>query len=228
MTAIEVCRTAALGRHLERCDCCNRERPCYDSCGDRHCPKCQSLARAEWVEKRASEVLLALFSCRLPKRSLPSLARTRISSTAFSSEPLPRPCPPSLPIPNIWAPRSAFFAILRRWGQNLFFHPHLHCDVPGGGFHLLVPGESPPASTFITGQGALSALPPIVLTVPAGGLRRRQVAVLLFASGTPRSRSRGYHPLSRSSTKRGMVVYAKHPSPGHTKWWTKSTATRTG
>src|SRR5216684_5484741 len=57
MTAIEVCRTAALGGHLERCDCCSHERPCYDSCGNRHCPKCQSLARAEWVEKRTSEVL---------------------------------------------------------------------------------------------------------------------------------------------------------------------------
>src|SRR2546421_155263 len=43
ITAIEVCRTAALGGHLERCDCCNYERPCYDSCGNRHCPKCQSL-----------------------------------------------------------------------------------------------------------------------------------------------------------------------------------------
>jgi hypothetical protein len=57
MTAIEVCRNAALGGHLERCDCCNHERPCYDSCRDRHCPKCQSLARAQWVEKRISEVL---------------------------------------------------------------------------------------------------------------------------------------------------------------------------
>jgi len=57
MTAIEVCRTAALGGHLERCDCCNHERPCYDSCRDRHCPKCQSLARAQWIEKRTSEVL---------------------------------------------------------------------------------------------------------------------------------------------------------------------------
>src|SRR6201998_321382 len=58
MTAIEVCRTAALGGHLERCDCCSYERPCYSSCRDRHCPKCQSLARAEWVEKRRSEVLV--------------------------------------------------------------------------------------------------------------------------------------------------------------------------
>src|SRR5438067_10862168 len=57
MTAIEVCRTAALGGHLERCDCCSYERPCYSSCRDRHCPKCQSLARAEWVEMRIEEVL---------------------------------------------------------------------------------------------------------------------------------------------------------------------------
>src|SRR6266702_2025616 len=57
MTAIEVCRTAALGGQLERCDCCNDERPCYSSCRDRHCPKCQSLARAACVEKLTSEVL---------------------------------------------------------------------------------------------------------------------------------------------------------------------------
>ena len=59
MTAIEVCRTAALGGHLERCDRCNYERPCDDSCGNRHCPKCQSLACAAWVEKRTAEVLPA-------------------------------------------------------------------------------------------------------------------------------------------------------------------------
>ena len=51
MTAIEVCRTAALGGHLEHCDSCPYERNAYDSCRDRHCPKCQSLARADWVEK---------------------------------------------------------------------------------------------------------------------------------------------------------------------------------
>ena len=52
MTAIEVCRTAALGGHLERCDECGHERNCFNSCRDRHCPKCQSLARAQWIEDR--------------------------------------------------------------------------------------------------------------------------------------------------------------------------------
>jgi hypothetical protein len=57
MHAIEVCRTAVLGGHLERCDQCGHERNAYNSCADRHCPKCQSLARAEWLENRRSELL---------------------------------------------------------------------------------------------------------------------------------------------------------------------------
>src|SRR5438552_4596412 len=57
MTAIEVCRTAALGGHLERCDQCGHERNCFNSCRDRHCPKCQCLARAQWIENRQAELL---------------------------------------------------------------------------------------------------------------------------------------------------------------------------
>jgi hypothetical protein len=57
MTAIEVCRTAVLGGHLEQCDRCGHERNAYNSCANRHCPKCQSLARAEWLENRRTELL---------------------------------------------------------------------------------------------------------------------------------------------------------------------------
>ena len=57
MNAIEVCRTAALGGHLERCDQCGYERNAFNSCRDRHCPKCQCLARANWIEERQSELL---------------------------------------------------------------------------------------------------------------------------------------------------------------------------
>src|SRR5215831_14272395 len=57
LRAIESCRTAALGGHLERCDRCGHERNAYNSCSDRHCPKCQSLARAKWLEKRQAEWL---------------------------------------------------------------------------------------------------------------------------------------------------------------------------
>jgi hypothetical protein len=57
MTAIEQCRTAALGGHVEQCDACGHQRISYNSCRNRHCPKCQSLARAEWLEHRRSELL---------------------------------------------------------------------------------------------------------------------------------------------------------------------------
>src|SRR5207245_11662030 len=57
MTSIELCRTAALGGHLERCDQCGHERNCFNSGRNRHCPKCQSLARAQWIEDRQSELL---------------------------------------------------------------------------------------------------------------------------------------------------------------------------
>jgi hypothetical protein len=57
MTAIEICRTAALGGHVEHCDSCGHQRICYSSCRNRHCPKCQSLARAQWLEDRRAEVL---------------------------------------------------------------------------------------------------------------------------------------------------------------------------
>src|SRR5216684_1264959 len=57
MQAVERCRTAALGGHIERCDSCGFERPAYNSCRNRHCPKCQSLAKAKWLEKQTSELL---------------------------------------------------------------------------------------------------------------------------------------------------------------------------
>src|ERR1700745_2615905 len=57
MTAIERCRTAALGGHVEQCDTCGYQRISYNSCRNRHCPKCQSLARAQWLDDRRSELL---------------------------------------------------------------------------------------------------------------------------------------------------------------------------
>ena len=139
MTAIEVCRTAALGGHLERCDCCNYERPCYDSCGDRHCPKCQSLARAAWVEKRVAEVLPTHYFHVV--FSVPE----QIASIAYQNKKvvygiLFRATAETLSTiaadPKHLGAEIGFFAVLHSWGQNLLFHPHLHCVVAGGGISL--------------------------------------------------------------------------------------------
>jgi hypothetical protein len=139
MTAIEVCRTAALGGHLERCDCCNHERPCYDSCRDRHCPKCQSLARAAWVENRTSEVLQThyfhvVFTIPEEIASLTYQNKDRLYGILFraTAETLSTIAAD----PQHLGAEIGFFAVLHSWGQNLLFHPHLHCVVPGGGISL--------------------------------------------------------------------------------------------
>ena len=143
MTAIEVCRTAALGGHLERCDCCNHERPCYDSCGDRHCPKCQSLARAEWVEKRTSEVLDTHYFhvvFTIPEQ---------VASIAYQNKGLVygilfRATAETLSTiaadPQHLGAEIGFFAILHSWGQNLFFILICIVSFQAAGFHLMVPG----------------------------------------------------------------------------------------
>jgi hypothetical protein len=136
MTAIEACRTAALGGHLERCDSCPYERPCYDSCRNRHCPKCQSLARAEWVEKRKAQILQTHYFhvvFTLPEQ---------VAAIAYQNKDLLygilfRATAETLSTiaadPKHLGAKIGFFAVLHTWGQNLLHHPHLHCVVPGGG-----------------------------------------------------------------------------------------------
>jgi Putative transposase/Transposase zinc-binding domain len=136
MTAIEVCRTAALGGHLERCDSCDYERPCYDSCRNRHCPKCQSLARAEWVEKRKAQILPTHYFhvvFTLPEE----VAAIAYQNKALVYGILFRATAETLSTIAADAKHLGaeigFFAMLHTWGQNLLHHPHLHCVVPGGG-----------------------------------------------------------------------------------------------
>lgn len=136
MSALERCRTAALGSHLEKCDQCQHERVCYDSCRNRHCPKCQSLARAQWIEDRQQELLDTEYFhvvFTLPEE---------IAAIAYQNKEvvygiLFRAASETLRTiaadPKHLGAHIGFFAVLHSWGQNLLFHPHLHCVVPGGG-----------------------------------------------------------------------------------------------
>jgi hypothetical protein len=136
MTAIEVCRTAALGGHLERCTDCEHERNCFNSCRDRHCPKCQSLARAQWIEDRQAELLPVGYF------RIVFTVPQEIAAIAFQNKELVlgilfRVTAETLRTiaadPKHLGAEIGFFAVLHSWGQNLQFHPHLHCVVPGGG-----------------------------------------------------------------------------------------------
>ena len=136
MRAIELCRTAALGGHRDQCDRCGHERFSYDSCRNRHCPKCQSLAKAKWLEARQAELLPveyfhvvftvpeAIAAVALQnKRVVYSILFRAASGTLCSIAADPK---------HLGA-KIGFLAVLHTWGQNLLFRPHLHCVVPGGG-----------------------------------------------------------------------------------------------
>jgi hypothetical protein len=136
MTAIELCRTAALGGHVEQCDHCDHQRISYNSCRNRHCGKCQSLARAEWLEDRRSELLWTQYFhvvFTLPE----PIAMIALQNKQHAYNILFRAVSETLRTiaadPKHLGAEIGFFAVLHTWGQNLLHHPHLHCVVPGGG-----------------------------------------------------------------------------------------------
>lgn len=136
MTAIEVCRTAVLGGHLEQCDQCGHQRNAFNSCANRHCPKCQSLARAQWLQDRQAELLnteyfhvvftvpeqIATISYQ-NKRELYGILFRAAAETLRTIAADPK---------HLGA-EIGFFVVLHTWGSNLLHHPHLHCVVTGGG-----------------------------------------------------------------------------------------------
>ena len=136
MSAIERCRTAALGGHVEQCDQCQFQRIAYNSCRDRHCPKCQSLARAQWIEDRQAELLDTQYFhvvFTVPEE----IAAIAYQNKEVVYDILFRATSETLRTiaadPKHLGAEIGFFAVLHSWGQNLMFHPHLHCVVPGGG-----------------------------------------------------------------------------------------------
>ena len=136
LRAIALCRTAALGGHVSRCNGCGKETVSYNSCRNRHCPTCQAINREKWIMAREAELLAVPYFhlvFTLPEvfnQLLPKYAK-EVYSALFAAS---------------WQTVSAFasdekhlgakpgmVSILHTWGQQLWLHPHVHCIVPGGG-----------------------------------------------------------------------------------------------
>ena len=136
MHAIEVCRTAALGGHVDECDHCGHQAISYNSCRNRHCPKCQSLDKAQWLEARQAEILSVAYHhavFTLPE----ALAPVALQNQTVVYNILFRAASQTLLTiasdPKHLGAEIGFTAILHTWGQNLLHHPHLHCVIPAGG-----------------------------------------------------------------------------------------------
>jgi Putative transposase/Transposase zinc-binding domain len=136
MGAITACRTAALGGHAEQCADCGTIRIAYNSCRNRHCPKCQNLARAEWLEARRADLLpVPYFHVVF---TLPSAAaEIAFHNKAVAYDILMRTAAETLRTiaadPRHLGAEIGLVAVLHTWGQTLDHHPHVHCIVPGGG-----------------------------------------------------------------------------------------------
>lgn len=136
ISAIQRCRTAALGGHKEKCDKCGHERISYNSCRNRHCPKCQSLAREKWITERERELLPVkyfhiVFTIPQELNAIVLQNKRVLYDTLFKagSETLLKLGKDARHLGG----DIGIIEVLHTWGQNLMDHPHLHCIVPGGG-----------------------------------------------------------------------------------------------
>ena len=136
MAAIEACRTAALGGHVEGCGQCGHVRIAYNSCRNRHCPKCQGLARAQWLEDRQAELLPVpyfhvVFTVPAPVAEIAFQNKAAVYAILFraAAETLRTLAAD----PRHLGAEVGCVAVLHTWGQTLQHHPHIHCIVPGGG-----------------------------------------------------------------------------------------------
>ncbi len=136
MSSIEACRTAALGGHVDECDSCKHTRISYNSCRNRHCPKCQSLAKERWLQARKDELLPvnyfhAVLTIPSELNPLTLINQKELYDILFKSG---RETLRELGNdPKHLGAEIGTIAILHTWGQNLMEHPHLHCIVPCGG-----------------------------------------------------------------------------------------------
>ena len=136
MAAIEQCRTAALGGHVEPCDRCGHTRVWYHSCRNRHCPTCQSLARAAWIADRTADLLDTEYFhvvFTVPQAIAEIAAQNKAVVYGILFRATAETLRTIAADPRHLGAEIGFVAVLHTWGQTLLHHPHLHCVVPGGG-----------------------------------------------------------------------------------------------
>jgi hypothetical protein len=216
LRAIVACRTAALGGHLEQCDSCGQQVIAYNSCLNRHCPKCQGAARQKWLAKRSAELLPVPYYHVV--FTLPHvLAPVALQNKALVYGLLFRTAAETLleiaADPHHLGAEIGFLAVLHTWGQTLLHHPHLHCVVPGAGL-------SPDHRRWIR-RGRKFFLPVKVLSPVFRGkfLSALEQAfqkhkLTLAGQLSPLQSPPAFAALLRTAAQRNWVVYAKRPFAG--------------
>ena len=219
LRAIERCRTAALGGHRDQCDRCGHQAISFNSCRDRHCPKCQTNARDKWLAARQRELLPAgyyhlVFS--VPHALVPLMWQNKKVLFKLLFEASAATLLEVAADPKHLGAEIGFLSVLHTWGQTLQPHPHVHCVVPGGGL-------SPDHLRWISSPNHFF-LPVTVLSKVfrgkfVAGLRRafRQHKLVFFGVCRPLAHEKAFCAFLRTLFRQDWVVYAKKPfgGPGH-------------
>jgi predicted Zn-ribbon and HTH transcriptional regulator len=217
MQAVERCRTAALGGHLEQCDSCGYERPAYNSCRNRHCPKCQSLAKVRWLDKQNSELLPVgyfhlVFTLPHELNALILTNKKILLSDLFKAV--------GETLVDFGRTRLGgqigLITVLHTWDQTLLDHFHLHCLVPAGALSFDQKRWTPARKNFLFPIKALS----VVFCGKFLGLLKSAFAtnkLLFVGQSASLANPAAFQLLINVLRKKSWVVYAKKPfgSPVH-------------
>jgi predicted Zn-ribbon and HTH transcriptional regulator len=213
--AVERCRTKALGGHLQQCDACGYERPAYNSCRNRHCPKCQSLARVKWVDRQKSELLPTgyfhlVFTLPHELNPLILVNKKPLINILFQS---------------VWQTLAQFArsrlggslgitAVLHTWDQTLLDHFHLHCLIPAGALSFDRTRWVAARQNFLFPVKALSR---VFRAKFLDSVKKNQSKLLFAGQIVPLANAESFGVLLDGLRKKPWVVYAKKPfsSPAH-------------
>lgn len=216
MRNIAACRTAALGGHVDACADCGFRRISYNSCRDRHCPKCQATKRAAWLETRLERRLPVdhfhvVFT--LPEQLQPLVVKNQRVLYSLLFRAASQTLLTLAADPKRLGAQLGFTAILHTWGQNLLFHPHLHCVVTGGGL-------SPDGQRWVPArQGYLLPVKVLVKLFRGKFLAGVQQAydrgeLKLTGSIASLAQPQAFRNLLATLYQRDWIVYAKPPFGG--------------
>lgn len=136
MYSIETCRTSSLGSHVDECLSCGHVKVSYNSCRDRHCPKCQSIKKEEWIEARKSELLNVQYFhivFTVPDKLNNIIYRNQKVMYQLFFQSVSETLTELASDKKYLGAQIGVTSVLHTWGQNLLYHPHIHCIVPGGG-----------------------------------------------------------------------------------------------
>jgi hypothetical protein len=217
LSAIVRCRTAALGGHRDRCSQCGHiVAISYNSCRNRHCPKCLNNARKRWLSARQRELL------NVPYVHLVFTIPHTLSSLALHNKKLiyallfRTSAATLLEIaadPKHFGAEIGFFSVLHTWGQNLLHHPHLHCVIPAGGLAQNRKAWISPKYRFFLPCGVLSR---VFRGKFVSGLKRAFRGGKLCLPGNLQSLAdkKAFHAFLRTLHRQQWIVYAKPPFGG--------------